>query len=95
MVYPSSGAQAGYITETTVGGKATIYGQETYFIGVIPFFLLIEPSILIDRGNMLSLEISRLREHIRKIMAGKMIDYIPRQERMSKSTLLAVKQSLL
>lgn len=93
--YPEKTEPAGYLSETPIGGRATIEGQETYFIGVISFYLLVAPTILVDKENTLSLRIAELRNNIKSIMNGQPVKFIPRQDRMPQNILEEVKKSLL
>lgn len=91
--YPGTNEVAGYITQNPVGGPKVVDGQQTYFMGVIPFFLTISPKLLIDKDNLLSRRITMLRSNIRTIMNDQEIQYIPRQERMPRRTRELVLQS--
>lgn len=82
-----------YLSQMTIGGPAVIGDKRTYFMGVIPFFLLVSPRILIDKDALLSSELSKLRDAIKGITGDDKVVALPREERMSDSMRTRIKNS--
>lgn len=86
---------AGYISQSPIGGKLHLKEQETYFIGIIPFYLLVLPKILLDKGDRLARNIDKLRNNIQEIMQDEVPSYINIADpRMTNDALERVKRSL-
>lgn len=83
-----------YISQTTVGGLTSIDHEASYFIGVLSFYLLIAPTILVDNQVGLYEMLTTYRKNIARLMNGKSPAYIPRQEKMPTATLERIKDSL-
>lgn len=83
----------GYISDLTVGGPDCIAGN-TYYVGVLTFFLLVTPSIVYDKTGQLWLITQQLRRNVIDIMGKNRPVYIPRQERMQPEVLFNVINSL-
>jgi len=84
----------GYISETLVDGQVSKRNQTNYFLGVMSFFLAIDPVILLDKKTQLENSIKILQLNIAKMMNGKKLAYITRQERMSGKSLARIIKSL-
>ncbi len=81
----------GYLAETAVDG----FGEEqTYFLGVMSFYLSVAPVILFDKEGELARATSVLQSKIREILRGRPLTNITRQERMSKGTLRQIQSDL-
>lgn len=87
------GVTEAFVSQMTIGGPARIGDKKTYYVGVIPFFLLISPRILIDNGNLLSKELLRFKEAVMNIVEDDNAILLPRQERMSNSMETRIKNS--
>ncbi|MDO8602005.1 MAG: hypothetical protein Q7R62_02685 [bacterium] len=85
----------GYVSRKPTGGFTEIHKRGTYLIGLLSFFLLIAPTILVDHGNALHKNIDKFREKVKKILNGSLPLYIPREERMPKEILQRIKESFL
>lgn len=95
ICYQRSSNIAGYISQSPIGGKLYVEGQETYFIGIIPFYLLVLPKILLDKRGKLARKIDELRGNIQEIMQDDTPSYINIADpRMTKDALERVKRSL-
>jgi hypothetical protein len=84
----------GYLSETTVGGPATVAREATYYIGVLAFFMAIDPVILFDKTGELKSSCSALQQGIAAILQGAKPRFIPRQERMSEHALDRIQRML-
>jgi hypothetical protein len=95
ICYQRSDKIAGYISQSPIGGRLHVKGQETYFIGIMPFYLLVLPKILLDKGDKLAQHIERLRSNVQEIMQDDVPCYINIADpRMTSSALERVKMSL-
>lgn len=79
---PATQATCGYISDSPLGGFVRVGKEQTYCMGILPFFLLVAPTIMHDsNGNLNNAHIS-LRNKIRLVMNGQPAKVIPRQEDM-------------
>lgn len=85
---------AGYCYDNPLGGVAEVDGEETYFMGIVPFFLLVTPTVYVDKEGLLSSRIEEYQGNVRAIMNGAEVKFIPRQERMPKYVLDKIKGEL-
>lgn len=94
-IHTAQRQEAGWLSDTPIGGPAKFGKTETYFLGVVPFFLLVTPRILYDREAATIRQIQQFRHNLAAIMDGDELRYLPRQEKMPPSAIAAVKKSLL
>ncbi|KKU90928.1 MAG: hypothetical protein UY23_C0005G0024 [Candidatus Jorgensenbacteria bacterium GW2011_GWA1_48_11] len=83
----------GYLSETLVDGQAIYNKKPTYFLGVMSFFLGVNPVVLFDKNRKLTEAIKTLHSNVKKVMQKKKPVYITRQERMPKYSLEQAKKS--
>jgi predicted nucleotidyltransferase len=83
----------GYLAGTLVDGTSNTGNNETYFLGVMSFFLCICPVIVFDKKEDLTRSVKNLQINIAKIIKGAPA-HITRQERMSADILQKIKNSL-
>lgn len=81
----------GYVSKTLVDGFTSEESKTTYFLGVMSFFLAVEPIILIDKDRHLTDSVKIFQSNIRKTVKGYSLVYITRQERMSEESLNRIK----
>ncbi len=79
---PVTQATLGYISDSPLGGFVKVGKKQTYYMGILPFFLLVAPTILHDPNGSLGDAHVRLRDQIRHVMNGQPAINIPRQEDM-------------
>jgi len=89
-----SGAVLGYLAETLIDGQKSQGEQTSYFLGVMSFFLSINPLVLVNKSGQLMNQIRTLQSNIAKLMGGRIPAYITRQERMTEDCLNKIKKSL-
>lgn len=88
---PITQATLGYISDSPLGGFVKVGKKQTYYMGILPFFLLVVPAILHDpKGNLGDAHV-RLRDQIRLVMNGQPAINIPRQEDMPDFILKKLK----
>ena len=83
------GNVVGYLSDTLIDG----IGKDTYSLGVISFFLAINPMVLSDNG-ILRMSINLLQSNIAKLNGHVLPEYITRQERMPTYSLQLAKTAL-
>lgn len=79
---PKTQTSLGYLTDNPTGGFLQVKNEQTYYMGVIPFFLLIAPAILHDPDNSLIKMHETLRDRIKLIMDQRPASNFPRKEEM-------------
>jgi len=84
----------GYLSETLVDGQTSQEEEINYFLGVMSFFLSINPLVLVDKDKKLANQIRTLQLNIAGIMGDQIPAYITRQERMTEDCLNKIKESL-
>jgi hypothetical protein len=85
------GKDIGYVADLTVGGKATVNREDTYYVGFMAFLMLVAPAVLADQSDKLQSQIDLLRNNVKQIMKGEEVKFLPRQNRMATSTLLLLR----
>lgn len=88
------GRTLGYLSENTVGGPATVVKEVTYYMGVLAFFMAVDPVILLDKTGKLENGSRVLQQRIATILQGAKPRFIPRQERMPEHALDRIQRML-
>lgn len=88
------GKKLGYISKTPLGGFLPEKRQPTYFIGILSFFLLVSPAILVDKEEKLIEAHRQLLDNIRMSMNGTPANYIVREDEMNNNFRKAFKEYL-
>lgn len=92
---PNDNRVAGYITHIPTGGVLHNGNEDRYLIGILSYFLLVAPVVLVDKDSFISSNIESLQKKVRSTLNGRMPLLLPYQQRMSKTTLERLKASFV